>query len=310
MGISPPSSNMSLAITSSEVTRHAPIEYDQEVNCGTSEPPLQLPEQHPLSVTLDGGQLALAAGLLIGLIYFGGSVAAVFVLGSVPLMLWVYNDFLNYLALGPGGTPSTFNGYLKISWLRLWTVRDPYTAREPDPKQVPSKGILARDPLPYRMGPKPQVVGIAPHRQINQPGSVHCNAALRRTLEKLALKNPDSFGTECSYIEKHGLALFARHPLSTTTCQGEVCHVHDRDFSMHMSLHPEDAREVLQKGWGQRHPLGWKWWVLKTPVTADFIMVYAPRDESELRMVCRIIEGAIWYATAEETEVAVYLKSS
>lgn len=270
---------MSISIVSSEIARHTSSRYENEIKCGSSEPPLQLPEQHPLSVTLDGGQLSFAVGLLIGLIYFGGTAAAIASLCMIPLALFVYNDFLNYLALGPGGTPSTFKGYLKISWLKLWTVRNPYEARKPEPNAVPSKGIIAREPLPYRMGPKPQVVGIAPHRQINQPGSLHCNQALRRTLEKLAMKSPEKFGTECSFIEKHGLALFARHPLSTTTCQGEVCHVHDRDFSMHMSLHPEDAREVLQKGWGQRHPLGWKWWFLKMPVTADFIMVYAPRGK-------------------------------
>jgi len=50
---------------------------------------------------------------------------------------------------------------------------------------------------------------------------------------------------------------------------------------MHMNLHPDDIREVLEKGWGQRHPLARKgWWFFGSmPVPEDFVMIYAPRGE-------------------------------
>ncbi|CRK22207.1 hypothetical protein BN1708_017932, partial [Verticillium longisporum] len=76
--------------------------------------------------------------------------------------------------------------------------------------------------------------------------------------------------------EKHGLGLFARHPVNVT-CNGEVCHVHDSDHSLHMTLHPDDIAEVLRKGWGQRHPLARKGWFGAMPVPEEFLMVYAPR---------------------------------
>jgi hypothetical protein len=87
-------------------------------------------------------------------------------------------------------------------------------------------------------------------------------------------------GTARSCFEKHGLGLFARHPVNKT-CQGEIFHVHPSDHSMHMNLHPDDIKEVLEKGWGQRHPLARKgWWFLGAmPVPEDFVMIYAPRGE-------------------------------
>ena len=58
-----------------------------------------------------------------------------------------------------------------------------------------------------------------------------------------------------------------------------------------MNLHPDDAKVVLEKGWGQRHPLARGGW-LGRYVPREFIMVYAPRDSTELDVVCRIIEAA------------------
>lgn len=95
---------------------------------------------------------------------------------------------------------------------------------------------------------------------------------------KLGNRSPLKFGTERSCVEKHGLALFAKHALRTN-CQGEIVHVHDSDHSMHMCLHPDDIGEVLDKGWGQMHPLARKGWFLQMPVAANFVMIYAPRSK-------------------------------
>lgn len=265
-----------------------------------------MPKQRPVCITLDSLRIFILSICLISLVHFSDALVVEAILVLVPFLLVVHNDYENFISLGPGGTPSTVWGYLRISWLRLWTLRDPFTPPKPTPNCLPLKGILSKQALPFRLGPKPRVVGIAPQRQIDQPGSRYCYQALRRTLEKLSLKKPAKFGTERSCIEKHGLALFARHPVQTA-CQGEICHVHDSDHSMHMCLHPDDSKEVLSRGWGQRHPLAWKWWFLTMPVATDFVMIYAPRDDDELRTVCKIVEAAIWYSIAEETEIDVYL---
>lgn len=63
-----------------------------------------------------------------------------------------------------------------------------------------------------------------------------------------------------------------------------------------MNLHPDDIKEVLEKGWGERHPMAWStghkegkgkesslwsWlgWPVRSPVPETFTMVYAPRGE-------------------------------
>lgn len=62
-----------------------------------------------------------------------------------------------------------------------------------------------------------------------------------------------------------------RDPPVASTCDGEICHVHDSDHSMHMALHPNDIGEVLRKGWGQRHPLAPGRWPFSMPVPQCFV---------------------------------------
>ncbi|KAM0564168.1 hypothetical protein ACHAPJ_000377 [Fusarium lateritium] len=298
----------SIAITSAETLASPPPDLQGEAELESLKISCVL-QQQPISVTLGGKTIFLSSLVLVLLIHFLEPYHAEALIALVPIVLLVQNDYQNFLNLGPGGTPSTFSGYLRISWFRLLSLSDPFAAPTPDPTRLPTSGILRRQSLPYRPGPRPVVAGIAPQRQLDQHGSRVCYRALRRSMAKLANRNPKKFGTEKSCIEKHGLALFARHPVQTN-CQGEICHVHDSDHSMHMCLHPQDIKEVLDKGWGQRHPLAWRSRFLKSPVSPDFVMVYAPRDDQELQITCSIIEAAIWYTVAEEVEIGLYPKTT
>ncbi|CVK83482.1 uncharacterized protein FMAN_00914 [Fusarium mangiferae] len=293
----------SIAIASAETLSSPPPDLQGEAELEHLKISYAL-RQQPVSVTLDGKTIFLSSLVLVLLIHFLDPYHAEVVIALFPIVLGVHNDYQNFLNLGPGGTPSTFSGYLRISWFRLWALSDPFAAPEPDHMRLPTSGILRRQRLPYRAGPRPVVAGIAPQRQLDQHGSRVCYRALRWSMAKLANRSPKKFGTEKSCIEKHGLALFARHPVQTN-CQGEICHVHDSDHSMHMCLHPDDIREVLEKGWGQRHPLAWRGRFLKSPVSPDFVMIYAPRDDEELQVICNIIEAAIWYTVAEELEMGI-----
>ena len=214
--------------------------------------------QRPISVTLDGPSIFTLAVALVLFIHFLGSHSTQILVSLTPVFLLVRNDYQNFISLGPGGTPSTFQGYLRISWLRLWALRDPFTTvPKADPDRVPNQGILRGPPLPYRAGPRPLVAGIAPQRQLDQHGSRSCYLSLRRAMEKLSVRNPLKFGTERSCLEKHGLALFARHPLQTN-CQGEICHIHDfRPLHAHVPAsrrHPGN----LEKRLGAEAPAGKK----------------------------------------------------
>ncbi|KAF2962811.1 hypothetical protein GQX73_g10762 [Xylaria multiplex] len=224
--------------------------------------------QDSLTVTLDGPTIFILSASLIFAIQFLQPVTVAVLIGLATVILFVHNDYQNFIKLGPGGTPSTFVGYVRINWLKLWALRNPFDPLPSDKTMQPANGILTKKPLPYRCGPRPRVVGIAPQRQVNQFGSRECYLALRRILEN------------------HGL--------------GEICHVHNSDHSLHLNLHPDDAKEVIEKGWGQRHPLTSRCFLFKMPVPRQFTMVYAPRSRDELKVVCQIIEAAGWWVVAKE----------
>ena len=285
--------------------------------------------QDPFNITLDAPALLAVSILLVAGMHFVDRLVLEFMIVFVPIALLIHNDYLNFLKLGPGGTPPTPSGYARLTWYLLFTLRDPFSAPPADPSQKPSAGILQQNPLPYRPGPRPSVAGLAPQRQLNQHGSLDATNRLRASIEALAARMPQKFVTATSCLEKHGFALFSRHPLNVCG-NGEVCHIHTSDRSMHMNLHPDDIKEILAKGWGQRHPMAWKGWI-RSPVPTTFTMIYAPRgefleresmysldscwlesplkrmnckiDENDLRIVCKIVEAAIWYTTAEKVEI-------
>lgn len=152
----------------------------------------------------------------------------------------ILKDYQAFLALGPGGTPSTFLGYLRVTYLRLFTLRDPFQPPSLAHPTYPQWGYLRN--LTQRSGPRPVVAGIAPHRQLNQKCGPRLHHALRLALHKFAAGFPTLIRTGNSCFEKHGLALFlsagnrenpldAPHPAAAhlnPTCEdtGEICHLH------------------------------------------------------------------------------------
>lgn len=296
-------SEMSLASVRASASPSPRLEVDDKsasLVIGTSGPEGNLPalnmviRQDPFSMTLDAN--ALLAGslfLLMGMHLVPRALLESSIL-AVPILLLIRNDYQNFLRLGPGGTPPTLAGYARLAWFRLFILRDPFSPPPSSGVSRPAAGILPPRNLPYRPGPRPTVAGLAPQRQLNQHGSHGSFTALKRTLTALAARYPDRFGTATSCIEKHGFALFARHPVNVCG-NGEVCHIHNSDRSMHMNLHPDDIAEVLGKGWGQRHPMAWGksprrqfeegrrgWWSpmrVQSPLPETFVLVYSPRGE-------------------------------
>ncbi|KAL2067068.1 hypothetical protein VTL71DRAFT_1492 [Oculimacula yallundae] len=265
-----------------------------------SDPP-KAPTQHDiLQIALNGPALLLTILATILAIQVLQPSLTCTLLALAPLPWIVHNDYVNYLNLGPGGTPSTFIGYLKITCLRLFAVSDPYRPVIIFSENIyPATGYYERAQswLPKRAGSRPKIAGIAPQRQLDQPGCAEANRMLRICLKNLALKHPDTFRVDKSCFEKKGLALFARNPINAT-CRGEICHVHYIDRSMHLNLHPDDAKVVLEQGWGERHPLARGGW-MKAFVPKEFIMIYAPRNLTELDVICRIVEAAGFWVCGE-----------
>jgi hypothetical protein len=215
----------------------------------------------------------------------------VLILSLLPPLYLLLADYKAYLSLGPGGTPSTPMGYLRIKLLSLFVLKDPYRPDSVHPHFTP--GALQPASFPARAGPRPTVAGIAPHRQTTQRAPAQLFAQLSAALHELAARHCTRLGEGTSCFEKHGTGLFARHPV-VRTCRGEICHVHPSDGSLHLSLHPADAKLVLERGWGERHPLARGGWFRRF-VPREFVMVYAPRDEKEVGVVVTIVCAAAWW---------------
>ena len=211
----------------------------------------------------------------------------------------VHKDYNDFKALGPGGTPSTVPGYLRIKFLGLFALRNPCK-----PARIP--WCVHRGPylskLSKRHGARPTVRGIAPHRQINQKIDASTFASLRAAVVELAddPQNRLRAGTSC--LEKYGPGLFALEPFNRTShCNAELCHAHPSDGSLHVVLHPADVRLVLQRGWGERHPLSSGGWLTRF-IPEGFTMVYAPRNEQEVEVVQAIVKAAVWWVAGIDVD--------
>lgn len=146
-------------------------------------------------------------------------------------------------------------------------------------------------------------------------------------LKRLATINPDLLSfTSHSNLERSGPALlvaptsdYPRGQSKTLAWgQGEICHLHGQDGSLHVALSKADAREVVEKAWGERFPLAGV--VGKIPVGCESflkfsssllaprplrnsrfynpdVMIYAPRNQTELDVVKNILlAGCGWMA--------------
>ncbi|PWY73211.1 hypothetical protein BO94DRAFT_559991 [Aspergillus sclerotioniger CBS 115572] len=230
----------------------------------------------------------------------------------------------------PRRHPSTPTGYLRICLLRLVTIRDPFHPPSIPASLIPKTGFLSSKstttPLPYRPGPRPTVAGIAPQRQTTQKSSSTMYTTLCSSIQDLVSHHPQILYEGTSCFEKHSTGVFCTGPTPTLphtqtaptskeidissliftrhrlTCNGEVCHAHPSDGSLHLTLHPADVKLVIERGWGQRHPLtreSWWWCYLRT-VPTGFVMVYAPRNRGELDTVLEIIRAAAWWVSGVE----------
>jgi Family of unknown function (DUF5519) len=214
---------------------------------------------------------------------------------------YIQQDYQKFLALGPGGTSYSFQGYTKLSFLSFFKLRNPYLAPKIPSRLRPQNGFLKG--LQARQGCRPQLVGIAPQRQVTQNCSPAMVRALQATIRRLGDECPLHWYVSTSAIERHNEALFSKYKTFTEPdFYGEIVHSHASDGSMHLTLHPEDVKIVLSKGWGERHPLArdrtW-WW--HSPVPRGFMIIYGPRNRVELQQVKSIIRAAAWWVSGVDT---------
>lgn len=189
------------------------------------------------------------------------------------------------------------------------------------------------DSLPERQGPRPTILGTT-QRQVDQLGLPHSAAHLERLMNEviehqfddidIPLPGHDMIDINPSFLESGLWAI--RRNLEVRTDIDAVgaadisgrCYAGDEEFDGDIFhprrdgtaiavLHPDDARSVVEAGWGESHQLAinrWYWrlffnCVLRTrcPFPEGTVVLYAPRNEDELAVLRDIIIATVWNGT-------------
>ncbi|EXJ91615.1 hypothetical protein A1O3_00163 [Capronia epimyces CBS 606.96] len=246
--------------------------------------------------------------LLYPAVLAGAGVVAV---GSFALARAAWTDYKIYLGYGPGGMPYNVFGWLLTNTLRALSI-DMLDVRKFDTD--PDQRTWLRDdrgPTAPRAGPRPTLGphGI-PQRQLDQFAPEEIQQTLLAAFASLVAHNPTLIETKPSKYERHHGAIWVADTLTVQTADllgypfsRETAHVHSTaDSSVHVILSPKDAAKVVRAGWGQLHSLaGVSVSVFgRKVVPKSYVLLYAPRDEHEVKVVMDIVRAAVAYMAGVE----------
>jgi len=135
--------------------------------------------------------------------------------------------------------------------------------------------------FPDREGPLPQISRPVPHQQLSQNAPNGIQETLAENIR--ALLGVRWGPTNSSLPRSQGWYLNADLALGPRSAflgtDNEFGHNHTvLDGSMHMRLRPDVAQIVVEKQWGEYHPLN----ATITGDDSDYVMVFGPRDTDEL----------------------------
>ena len=151
--------------------------------------------------------------------------------------------------------------------------------------------------LPDRTGERPSTTNTNPHVQLNQqPEDV---SYVRELMDwAFALSNIQK---KPSAISVPGaIAMCMEHEHTCMSCNAfmigtEFAHFHPHpDYSLHLGLPTNDAEIIIDKGWGEWHPV-----IKKGFLPPNFIMMYAPRNQEELKVAKFILGHSYAFAKGE-----------
>ena len=147
--------------------------------------------------------------------------------------------------------------------------------------------------LAQRRGDRPETHNGLPHEQLTQNPSAEMYDRLKGQAFgfEFVERRPSVIsvpGAEALWLTEEG-----GHGCAEAFMRGnEFAHVHPLyDGSMHMML-PEDlVSDLLERGWGEHHPL-----VPAGKMAPTSVMVYGARDEGEIGVVMSLIEESYKFA--------------
>ena len=144
--------------------------------------------------------------------------------------------------------------------------------------------------LPPRGGERPRVTSGIPQIQLNQTASDETLAELSAWAFSLdgVVERPSRASLPGARALTVAPELVARSEAMIVGREFAHIHVHPNGGgSLHVRLPAEKAQEVVDKGWGEWHPLA------IGGALPGLVMVYAPQSDEDLAMVKAIIEAAV-----------------
>ncbi|OAL49813.1 hypothetical protein IQ07DRAFT_599951 [Pyrenochaeta sp. DS3sAY3a] len=243
----------------------------------------------------------------------GATLAA---LGLAVITPFAIRDYLTYLSYGPGGLPYNAFGWLMSHSFRVLTREQLSTGAYDDRSlyRAERPGLLQPDFPPHRTPARPQFgPHPVPQRQVSQLPDEETRKKLISRFEALGKTAQEKGLVEIkqSILELRHSALFVSkkrdwHPVAQQM-RGEITHVHAGvDGSVHVTLHPDDCKKIIERGWGQRHGFSGVNAIKRIagfslPVT--YVLVYAPRDETEIEVVLTIVKASVAFMSGSSLEL-------
>ncbi len=211
-----------------------------------------------------------------------------------------YKDYQAWVALGLGGLPHTFDGYVTMKRLGE-KMRNPLDVQHLISLSGKPGDVKTLSKLPKRTGHRPHIAPFAiPHRQTDQHNDTTLRKAQMGVIEEFLKSSECPLAYKQSFFERHNKALFIRdsvsgNPTIMAITHAEIGHARPTDGSMHMILSPSDAQVVITSGWGELHGLAGQTFAPGRALAPGYMMIYAPRDKRELEVVKQIVKAAIRY---------------
>jgi hypothetical protein len=149
-------------------------------------------------------------------------------------------------------------------------------------------------PLPTRAGERPRTTPTNPHTQLDQ------QPADLRWVDELADR---VFGLPGVVEEPSGISVPGARALVLAPGEPagppeafligrEFAHLHPApDHSLHAMLPTETVAEAVEAGWAELHPVA-----MRGLIPPNAVMLYAPRDETELEVVEGLVRAAHAFA--------------
>jgi hypothetical protein len=159
-----------------------------------------------------------------------------------------------------------------------------------------------KDSLPKRAGARPTIMPrILPQRTVPEYVDPKVVPKLQSLMKTMGAEHPEVVVCKRSHTEGFTTdGIYALDSLPTLNpvakdriLKCEVAHAHPQDQSLHVWLSDADVIKVMEAGWGCR---------FSVPGLCHhgFIMVYAPRDEEELKTVQKIVNAGVAFLTGVE----------